>query len=77
MVPAEWMEVPAPHSSCGTLKEWGLIMFVDGTGGPFSSDPVPRRCCWGVAVLDFTDVFAPSLVFGRGGGLLGAKRTVP
>ena len=30
----------------------------------------------GVAVLDFTDVFAPSLVFGRGGGLPGARQTV-
>ena len=30
----------------------------------------------GVAFLDFTDVFAPSLVFGRGGGLPRAKQTV-
>ena len=43
-------------------------MSLDGTGGPFSSDPVLGRCGWGVAVLDFTDVFAPSLVLGRGGG---------
>ena len=90
MVPVEWMEVlPAwdvveprvKHNSCDTLKEWAksncLIMFLDGTGGPFSSDFVLRRCGWEVAVLDFTDVFAPSLVFGRGGGLLGAKQTVP
>ena len=34
-------------------------MFFDGTSGSFSSDPVLRRCGWGVAVLDFTDVFAP------------------
>ena len=27
--------------------------------------------------LDFTDVFAPSLVFARGGGLPCAKQTVP
>ena len=39
--------------------------------------PVLRRCGWGVAVLDFPDVFAPSLVFGRGGGLPGAKQIVP
>ena len=90
MVPAEWVEVPAAwevveprvkHNSCDTLKEWAksncLIMFLDGTGGPFSSDPVLRRCGWCVAVLDFSDVFAPSLVFGRGGGLPGAKQTVP
>ena len=51
-------------------------MFLDGTGGPFSSDPVFRRSGWGVAVLDFTDVFAPSLVFCRGGGLSAAKQTV-
>ena len=87
-VAAEWMEVPAAwefveprvkHNSCDALKEWAkrncLIMFLDGTGGPFSSDPVLRRCAW-EAVLDFTDVFAPSIVFGRGGGLLGAKQTV-
>ena len=34
--------------------------------------PVLRRCGWGVAVLHFTDVFAPSLVVGRGGGPLGS-----
>ena len=58
-VPAEWMEVLAAwdavepgveHNSCDTLKEWTnnncLIMFLDGTGGPFSSDPVLRRCGW-------------------------------
>ena len=41
------------------------------------NEPVLRRCSWGVAVFDFTDVFAPSLVFGRGGGLPGATQTVP
>ena len=35
------------------------------------------RCGWRVVVLDFGGVFAPSLVFGRGGGLLGAKQSVP
>ena len=39
--------------------------------------PVLRRCGWGVAILDFTDVFAPSLVFARGGGLPGAKQNCP
>ena len=91
MVVAERMEVPAAwdavepsvkHNSCDTSKEWAksncLITFFDGTGGPFSSDPLLWRCGRGVAVLDFTSVvFAPSLVFGRGGGLPGAKRTVP
>ena len=37
-----------------------LPTFVDGTGGPFPSDPVIQRCRWGVAVLDFTDVCALS-----------------
>ena len=50
-------------------------MFPDGTGGPFSSDRVLRRCGWGVVVPDITDVFAPPLFFGRGGGLPGAKQT--
>ena len=63
------------------LEEWAksncLLMFLDGTGGPFSSDPVLRRCGWGVAVLDFADVFAPSLVFGRGGGLPGRQTHCP
>ena len=54
-----------------------LIMSLDGTGSQLSSDPVLRRCGWGVAVLDFTDVFAPSMVFGRRGGLPGVKQTVP
>ena len=89
MVPAEWLEVlsawdavepSVKHNYCDTLNEWAnnncLTMFLDGTG-PFSSDPVLRRCGWGVAVLHFTDMFAPSLVFGRRGGLLGAKQTVP
>ena len=65
----------ARRNPCDTLEEW--VLFLDGTGGPFSSDPVLRRCGWGLAVLDFTGVFAPSLVFGRGGGLLVAKQTVP
>ena len=75
MVPAEWMEVPAAwdvvepcvkHNSCDTLKEWAksfrLITLLDGTEGPFSSDPVLLRCRWGAAIQDFTDVFAPSVV---------------
>ena len=80
---AAWdaVEPGVKHNSFDTSKEWArnncLTVFLDGTGGPFSSDPVLRRCCCGVAVLDFIDVFAPSSVFGRGGGLLGAKQTVP
>ena len=78
MVPAERMDVPAAwdevepsaaHNSCAQLETSAesncLIMFLHGTGGPFSSDPVFRRCGWEVAVLDFTDVFASSMVFGR------------
>ena len=41
------------------------------------SDPVLRRCGSGVAVLDFADVFAPSMVFGRGVCFFGARQTVP
>ena len=90
MVRAEWMEVPAAwdavergvkHTSCFLSKEWAkdncLIVFLGGTGGPFSSDPVLGRCGWCVAVLDFSDVFALSLAFGRGGGLYGAEQTAP
>ena len=80
MVPAEWLVSgvgcgrttrEAPNLRCveGVAQNNCLIMFFDGTGRPFSTDRVLRRCGWGVAVLDFTDVFAPSLVFGRGGGL--------
>ena len=67
---AEWIEVPAAweavdprvqHNSCDTLKKWAksncLIMFLDGTRGLFSSDPVLRRRGLGLAVLDFTIVF--------------------
>ena len=82
-VPTVWMETPdawetvetrAQHNSSDTLKE---VAKSNETGGPFSRDPVLRRCGWGVAVLDFTDVFTPSLVFGRGGGSPGAKQTIP
>ena len=74
MVPAERIEVLAAweaveprvkHNSCDTLKEWArsisLIMFLDGTGGPVSTDPELRRRGWCVAVLDFTDVFCAVL----------------
>ena len=69
------------HNSCAALEDWArsicLIMFLDGTGGPFSSDPVLRQLWLGSGnVLDFTDVFAPSMVFGRA-GLFCAKQTVP
>ena len=58
------------------MGEDQLIMFLDGTGSLFSGELVLRRCGWGVAVLDFTDVIAPSMVFGGGGGLIGAEQTV-
>ena len=74
MVPAEWMEVLSArdaveprvkHNSCDTLKEWAknscVTMVLDGTGGPFSSDIVLRRCGWGVTFLDFNDVFAQTV----------------
>ena len=86
-VPSEWMEVPAlwdeaepcvSHNSCAQLKEWAesnfLIMFCHGTCALFSSDLALRRCGWGVAVLDFTDVFVPSMVFGRGEVVCQASR---
>ena len=77
----EAVEPRVKRNSCDTLKEWAkstcLIMFFAGTGALFSSDPVLRRCGCGVAVLDFTDVFAPSVVFGREGGLPGAKQNCP
>ena len=44
--PAAWdaVEPGVKHNSCDTLKEWAknncLIMFLDGTDGPFSSDVV-------------------------------------
>ena len=45
----------------GTVSEKQLFdLFLDGTGEPFSSDPLLRRCSWRAAVLDFTDVFAPT-----------------
>ena len=69
------------HISCALLgaRSTCLIMFLDGTGrrGPFSSNPVLRRCGWGVAARDFTDVFAPSMVFGRGCYLPGVEQNVP
>ena len=75
------VEPRVKHNSCDMLKEWAksncLIMFLDGTGASFSSGPALRRCGCGVGVLDFTDVFAPSLVFGRGGGLFVAEQIVP
>ena len=53
---AGWMEVSSAwdvveprvkHNSCDTLQEWVkstcLILFLDGAGGPFSSDPVLWR----------------------------------
>ena len=53
------------HNSCDTLKKWAknscVIMVLDGTGGPFSSDIVLRRCGWGVTFLDFNDVFAQTV----------------
>ena len=65
------------HNSCAHLEEWSrkycLHVFLDGTGGSFTSDPVLRRCGWGVAVLDFTVVSSPSMVFWRSGGLPGVK----
>ena len=71
-IAAEWMEVPAAwdvvepratHNSCTMLEERARCKCL-------------IMCGWGVAVLDFTGVFAPSMVFGGGGGLRGAKQTV-
>ena len=66
-MPAAWdvVEPRVAHNTCAALEEWVrsncLITFLDGTGEPFfSSDPLLRRCGWRAAVLDFTDVFAPS-----------------
>ena len=86
MVPAEWMEVPAAWDvvePCVSHNSWAMleasarsncmIMFLDGRGALFPAIP----CLGVVAVLDFTDSFAPSMVFGRGGGLPGVKQTVP
>ena len=48
-VPAAWDEVEpcVSHNSCEKLETWAesnsLIMFLDGMGGPFSSDLVLRR----------------------------------
>ena len=52
-------------------------MFLDGTGCQSPVTPLFRRYGWCVPVLDFTNVFAASMVFGRGSGLSGAKQTVP
>ena len=73
VVPAEWMEVPAARdvveprrrTTPAQRQNSGREAIVcscssTGRGSLFSSDPLLRRCGCGVAVLDFTDVFAPS-----------------
>ena len=69
MVPAEWMDGPAAwddvdpcvaHNSFAHLETWAesncLLMFL-------ASAPMLR--VGGVKVLDFADIFAPSMVFGQ------------
>ena len=88
-VPAVWMEVLAAwdevdpcvtHNSCGQLDTCAesncLRMFLDGSGGPTSSDPVLRRCKCSVVVLDFADAFALSRGVWEGRRSARVKQTV-